>query len=62
MVERFARAKPKAPVLLNVNVPDVPQDMIAGIEIYSGPATTPTAFGAGHCGVVAIWTTGARGG
>ena len=35
----------------------IPMDWIIGIEIYSGPATTPAAFGQGACGVVAIWTT-----
>lgn len=35
----------------------IPVDWIVGIEIYSGPATTPPAFGMGPCGVVAIWTT-----
>ena len=34
----------------------IPLDWIVGIEIYSGPATTPPAFGQGPCGVVAIWT------
>ncbi len=35
----------------------IPVDWIVGIEIYSGPATTPPVFGMGACGVVAIWTT-----
>ena len=35
---------------------DVALPDIAAIEAYSGPATTPAAFGSGHCGVVAIWT------
>jgi hypothetical protein len=39
---------------------EVPVGFIAGLEIYSGPATTPSAFGNGRCGVIAIWTT--RGG
>ncbi|MBI4502402.1 MAG: carboxypeptidase regulatory-like domain-containing protein [Gemmatimonadetes bacterium] len=34
----------------------IPVDWIVGIEIYSGPATTPPVFGMGPCGVVAIWT------
>jgi 5'-nucleotidase len=33
MVERFARAKPAQPVLLNVNVPDVAASELAGTEI-----------------------------
>jgi 5'-nucleotidase len=33
MVERFARAKPLQPVLLNVNVPDVAAGELAGTEI-----------------------------
>lgn len=37
-----------------------PVDWIVGIEIYSGPATTPPVFGTGPCGVVAIWTVAAR--
>lgn len=45
-----------------IKMDEVPVAQIAGIEIYNGPATTPPAFGAGHCGVVAIWTKGARGG
>jgi hypothetical protein len=35
----------------------IPVHWIVGIEIYSGPATTPAVFGMGPCGVVAIWTT-----
>lgn len=42
-----------------MQVDDVPVGSIIALEVYSGPATTPTAFGSGHCGVVAIWTTGA---
>jgi hypothetical protein len=34
----------------------VPVEWIVGIEIYSGPATTPAVFGMGACGVIAIWT------
>ncbi|MBI4502613.1 MAG: TonB-dependent receptor plug domain-containing protein [Gemmatimonadetes bacterium] len=41
---------------------EVPLFWIAGIEMYSGPATTPSVFGNGRCGVIAIWTVGARGG
>ena len=33
MVERFMRAPLPQPALLNVNVPNVPQDQLAGIEI-----------------------------
>ncbi|MBI4501204.1 MAG: carboxypeptidase regulatory-like domain-containing protein [Gemmatimonadetes bacterium] len=44
-----------------VNVDDVPVREILAIEVYNGPATTPTVFGSGHCGVVAIWTTSGRG-
>ena len=33
MVERLARAPFGAPVLLNVNVPDVPYDAITGVEV-----------------------------
>jgi 5'-nucleotidase len=33
LVERFARAPFGAPVLLNVNVPDVPYDRLTGIEV-----------------------------
>lgn len=40
---------------------EVPLRWIAGIEVYNGLATTPAAFGAGRCGVVAIWTTRAGG-
>ncbi len=35
----------------------IPVSWIVGIEIYSGPATTPPIFGEGACGVVAIWTS-----
>jgi hypothetical protein len=45
-----------------IKIDEVPVAQIAGIEIYNGPATVPPAFGAGHCGVVAIWTKGAQGG
>ena len=33
MAERFARAKVAQPVLLNVNVPDVPESGLAGVEV-----------------------------
>ena len=35
---------------------EIPVNWIVGIEIYSGPETTPVIFGQGSCGVVAIWT------
>jgi len=35
----------------------IPVDWIVGIEVYSGPGTTPPIFGQGACGVVAIWTS-----
>lgn len=35
----------------------IPVEWIVGVEIYSGPATTPPVFGMGPCGVVAIWTS-----
>jgi len=38
------------------DVDDIPVNWIVGIEIYSGPETTPVIFGQGPCGVVAIWT------
>lgn len=38
------------------DVDTIPVDWIVGIEVYSGPATTPPLFGTGPCGVVAIWT------
>lgn len=40
----------------SLKVDEVPLDRIAAIEVYSGPATTPAAFGMSRCGVVAIWT------
>ncbi|MBI4421897.1 MAG: carboxypeptidase regulatory-like domain-containing protein [Gemmatimonadetes bacterium] len=45
-----------------LKVDEVPLYLIAAIEIYASGATTPTVFGRGRCGVIAIWTTGARGG
>lgn len=42
-------------------VDEIPLTWIAGIEMYPGPSTTPPAFGNGRCGVIAIWTTQARG-
>lgn len=44
-----------------LSVDDIPVRTIVALEVYSGPATTPTAFGAGNCGVVAIWTNGTTG-
>ena len=38
------------------DVDAIPVSWIVGVEIYSGPATTPVEFGMGPCGVVAIWT------
>jgi hypothetical protein len=35
----------------------IPVSWIVGIEIYSGPGTTPVEFGMGPCGVVVIWTS-----
>jgi hypothetical protein len=35
---------------------EIPVNWIVGIEVYSGPETTPVVFGQGACGVVAIWT------
>jgi hypothetical protein len=40
---------------------EIPLRWVAGIEVYSGLATTPPDFGSGRCGVVAIWTTRAGG-
>jgi hypothetical protein len=34
----------------------IPVDWIVGIEVYSGPGSTPVEFGMGACGVIAIWT------
>jgi hypothetical protein len=33
-------------------------DQVAGIELYTGPATVPPEFNAtgSACGVVAVWT------
>ena len=39
-----------------MQVDDIAVPDIAAIEVYSGPATTPAAFGSGYCGVIAIWT------
>lgn len=44
-----------------LRVDDIPVRTIVGLEVYSGAATTPAAFGSGHCGVVAIWTNGTTG-
>src|SRR6185436_18226566 len=41
-----------------LSIDDIPVRTIVALEVYSGPATTPTSFGAGNCGVVAIWTNG----
>jgi hypothetical protein len=38
------------------DVDDIPVTWILGIEIYSGPESTPVVFGQGACGVIAIWT------
>jgi hypothetical protein len=38
------------------DVDEIPVSWIVGIEIYSGPETTPVVFGQGACGVIAIWT------
>jgi hypothetical protein len=38
------------------DVDEIPVSWIVGIEIYSGPETTPVEFGQGSCGVIAIWT------
>jgi hypothetical protein len=43
-----------------LKIDEIPLLTIAGVEIYPGPATTPTVFDGGGCGVLAIWTTGAR--
>lgn len=40
---------------------EVPLSWIAAIEVYTGLAQTPAAFGHGQCGVIAIWTTRAGG-
>jgi hypothetical protein len=45
----------------SMKVDEVPVSWVAGIEVYSGLATTPPEFGHGRCGVVAIWTTRAGG-
>lgn len=45
----------------SLKVDEIPLTWIAAIEVYGSPATTPTAFGVGRCGVIAIWTTGVRG-
>jgi hypothetical protein len=44
----------------DLRIDEIPVRTIAALEVYSGPATTPAAFGSGHCGVVAIWTRGTR--
>ena len=38
------------------DVDEIPVAWIVGIEIYSGPETTPVIFGQGACGAIAIWT------
>ncbi len=43
-------------------IDDIPVGTVVAIEAYSGPATTPARFGAGHCGVVAVWTSMGQGG
>ncbi|MBI4421896.1 MAG: hypothetical protein HY560_13815 [Gemmatimonadetes bacterium] len=45
----------------SLTVDEIPLSWIAGIEVYSGLATTPPGLGHGRCGVVAIWTTRAGG-
>lgn len=45
----------------SMKVDEIPLWWIAGIEVHGSAATTPAAFGVARCGVVAIWTTGARG-
>jgi hypothetical protein len=40
-----------------LKVDEVPLEWIAAIEVYSGTATTPPAFGQSRCGVIAVWTT-----
>ncbi len=40
-----------------MKVDEVPLHWIAGIEVYSGLATTTPGLGNGRCGVIAIWTT-----
>lgn len=45
----------------SLKVDEVPLSWVAGIEVYSGLATTPPEFGHGRCGVVVIWTTRAAG-
>jgi hypothetical protein len=42
------------------DVDATPVDWIVGIEIYAGPAATPPIFGAGACGVIAIWTVAVK--
>jgi hypothetical protein len=48
--------------LSTLGVDEVPVSQIAAVEIYAGPATTPANFGQRRCGVIAIWTTGTKGG
>src|SRR6185436_18636813 len=39
-----------------VELDEVSTKELVAIEVYSGPSTTPSMYGAGHCGVVALWT------
>lgn len=41
----------------SLKVDEIPLPWVAGIEVYTGLASTPPGFGSGRCGVVAIWTT-----
>jgi hypothetical protein len=45
----------------SLKLDEIPLWWIAGIEVHSSAATTPAEFGVARCGVIAIWTTGARG-
>ncbi len=44
-----------------LKVDEVPLSLVRGIEIYSGPSTTPAMYGRGICGVVGIWTNASTG-
>ena len=45
----------------NLQLDEIPVKEIVALEVYSGPGTTPTAFGDGHCGVVVLWTNAGEG-
>ncbi len=40
----------------DMGIDEIPVEWVAGIEVYSGPSTTPAEFGVGWCGTVVIWT------